>query len=66
MKNDTSLKEYYINLQNMYSNAVSMLNALNQSLTTSSSEIEVTIADSDDVKQTIRIPSFLYLENKLE
>ena len=66
MKNDTSLKEYYINLQNMYTNAVSMLDALNKSLTTSSSEIEVLLANSDDTKQTIRIPSFLYLENKLE
>ena len=66
MNNDTSLKEYYLNLQSLYNKAVNMLMALNSSLTTSSAEIELNIADTDDVENIIRIPSFIYLENKLE
>lgn len=66
MNNDTSLKEYYINIQNLYNKALNMLMALNASLTTSSSEIEVNVSDTDDATSTIRIPSFVYLENKLE
>ena len=66
MHNDSSLKEYYINIQRMYNNAVNMLTAINQSLRTSASEIEVKISDTDDVESVIRIPSFLYLENKID
>lgn len=66
MNNDTSLKEYYIKLQKMYNSAVDMLTAINQSLTTSSAEIEVNVIDTDDSSTTVRIPSFIYLENKLE
>lgn len=66
MNNDTSLKEYYVNLQSLYNRAVNMLLALNTSLTTSASQVEVNVADTDDASSTIRIPSFLYLENKLE
>ena len=64
-KND-SIKEYYINLQTLYNNAVKMLTGINQSLSTSASEVTVTVADSNNVTSTVRIPSFLYLENKLE
>ena len=66
MNNDTSLKEYYLNLQSLYNKAVNMLMALNSSLTTSSAEIELNVADTDDANSIIRIPSFIYLENKLE
>ena len=66
MNNDSSLKEYYVKLQNMYTNVVNMLTAINQSLSTSASEITVNVVDTDDTTSTIRIPSFLYLENKLE
>lgn len=66
MDKTNSLKQYYVSLQKLYSNAVNILTAINQSLNTSSSEITVTIADTDDTVQSIRIPSFLYLENKLE
>lgn len=64
-KNDT-LKEYYVKLHELYNSAVNMLTAINQSLTTSASEITVDVADTDDTHTTVRIPSFLYLENKLE
>lgn len=66
MHNDSSLKEYYINIQRMYNNAVNMLTAINQSLRTTASEIEVKISDTDDTESVIRIPSFLYLENKID
>ena len=66
MNNDTSLKEYYLNLQSMYNKAINMLMALNSSLTTSSAEIELNISDTDDASSNIRIPSFIYIENKLE
>lgn len=61
-----SLKEYYVKLQRMYDNCYNMLTAIQQSLSTTASEITVTVADSDDAETNIRIPSFLYLENKLE
>ena len=64
MNNDTALKEYYVNLQKMYNKAVSMLSAINQSLTTSAPEILVNVADSDDATSMERIPS--YLESRLE
>ena len=65
MKNDT-LKDYYINLETLWNNAVNILTAINQSLHTNSSEITVNITDTDDSVSTVRLPSFLYLENKLE
>jgi hypothetical protein len=66
MNNDTSLKEYYLNLQSLYNKAVNMLMALNSSLTTSAAEIELNVADTDEAETIVRIPSFIYLENKLE
>lgn len=61
-----SLKEYYIKLQGLYDNCYNMLTAINQSLSTNAPEITVDIADTDDAVTTLRIPSFLYMENKLE
>ena len=61
-----SLKEYYISIEKMMNNAVSMINAMNQALSTSSSEILVNIVNGDDTVSTIRIPSFLFIENKIE
>ncbi len=61
-----SLKEYYIKLQRLYDNCYNMLTAINQSLSTNASEITVSVADTDDTTTTLRIPSFLYMENKLE
>ena len=66
IESNDSLKEYYVKLNGLYKNALNLLTAINQSLSTNSSEITVTIADTDDVETTVRIPSFLYLENKLE
>lgn len=64
---NNSLKEYYIKLQSLYNNAVNMITAINQSLTTSAAEISLNIEDVSSNKQTtVRIPSFIYLENKLE
>ena len=64
-KNNT-IKDYYIRLERMYINVMNMLTSLNQSLVSNSSEVTVTVTDTNDVKSTLRIPSFLYLENKLE
>lgn len=64
--NTDSLKEYYVKLQGMYVNVVNMLTAINQSLSSTSSEITVSVVDTDDAKTVVRIPSFLYLENKIE
>ena len=36
---NNSLKEYYVKLQGMYNNAVNLLTAINQSLSTSASEV---------------------------
>lgn len=61
-----SIKDYYIRLERMHNNVYNMLSAINQSLISNTSEVTVTVADSDDAVSTLRIPSFLYLENKLE
>ena len=43
------------------------MTAINQSFQTSASEITVSYLDNtDDIYKNIRIPSFLYLENKIE
>ena len=63
---NNSIKEYYVNLQGLYNNAVNLLTAINQSLTTSASEVSITVTNNDNTSSVIRIPSFLYLENKLE
>lgn len=66
MNNNSSLKEYYVKIQQLYANAVNMLTAINQSFNSNSSEITINYIDTDDVTQSVRIPSFLYLENKIE
>ena len=65
-KTSDSLKEYYVDLHKLYNNAVNMLSAINQSLTTSGTEVEVSILDSDNTFSTVRIPSFIHLENRIE
>ena len=69
MEQNNSIKEYYIKLEKMMSNVVNMMTALNTALSSSSSEIEISLVNtdnSDDATSSVRIPSFLYLENKLE
>ena len=61
-----SLKEYYIKLQRLYDNCYNILTAIDQSLATNAPEITVSVADTDDVVTTLRIPSFLYMENRME
>ena len=61
-----SLKEYYIKLQALYDNCYNILTAIDQSLSTNAPEITVNVTDTDDAVTTLRIPSFLYMENKLE
>lgn len=63
---ESTLKEYYIKLTRMYDTVITMLTALNQSLSSTSPQITVTVADTDDAVTTVRIPSFLYLESKVE
>lgn len=66
MNNDATLRDYYIKIQNLYNNAVTMLTAINKSLTTSSSSIEVSLTEDGNVIEKMNIPSFLYLDSKLE
>lgn len=62
---NNSLKEYYIKLTQLYNNALSMTEAMNQSLSSNSSNITVTMT-LDDGEKTVTIPSLLYLESRLE
>lgn len=72
MGNETnnSIKEYYIKIEKMMNNAVNILTAINQSLSTQSPEINVelvnTDTDNDNISTSLRIPSYLYLESKIE
>ena len=66
VNNTDSLKDYYVKLQGLYNNAVNILTAINQSLVSNASEITIDVADTDDTTTTVRIPSFLYMENKIE
>ena len=63
MEQNNSIKEYYIKLEKMMSNVVNMITALNTALSSSSSEIEINLVNtdnSDDGTSSVRIPSFLY------
>ena len=62
----SSLKEYYVNIERMMSNALSMINAMNQALVTSSSQITVNLINGDNTTSEVKIPSFIYLEHKIE
>lgn len=65
--NNTSLKDYYKNIQGLYTNAVNMMSAINQSLTSNSSKVYVNLINNDgEVYTRVQLPSMLYLENKLE
>lgn len=66
MTSDT-LKEYYIKLEKLWTDGLNVLNAINQSLKTNTENVEVYITDNTSDNQVrYKIPSFLYLENKLE
>ena len=63
---NNSIKEYYIQLKQIADNAVTLLNGINSSFTSYSPEVNIQLVNSDNTVQTIKIPSFLYLENKIE
>lgn len=66
MTNNNSIKDHYIKIQELYANAVNILTAINQSFQSSSSEVTVKFLDTDDVEKTVRIPSFMWLESRVE
>lgn len=63
---NNSIKEYYIQLKQIADNAVTLLNGINSSFTSYSPEVHIQLANSDGTVQSVTIPSFLYLENKIE
>ena len=62
---NNSLKEYYVQLTKLYNKAVSMIEAMNQSLSSTSSNVSVTV-EVDNETKTLSIPSLFYLESKIE
>ena len=66
MNNTNTLKEYYIKIFDLYNNCVNMLTSLNQSLSTASPQVSLNITDSDGTTHETKIPSFIYLDNKLD
>lgn len=62
---NNSLKEYYVQLTKLYNNAISMIEAMNQSLTSSASQVTVNVNVGNEQK-TLTIPSVFYLEGKVE
>ena len=66
MNTTNTLKEYYIKIYNLYNNCVNMLTALNQSLSTSSPQVTINITEENGEVTETKIPSFIYLENKLD
>ncbi len=66
MNSTNTLKEYYIKIFDLYNNCVNMLTSLNQSLSTASPQVSLNIIDSDGISHETKIPSFIYLDNKLD
>lgn len=66
MITNNSLKEYYTKLHGMYVQCYDMMKAMNQSLQTKDSEISLVVTNPTGGQETLRIPSFLYLESKIE
>ena len=62
----SSLKDYYVRLNELMENCVKILGAINQSLNTSSKSVMTNITNSDGENIIVKIPSFLYLDNRLE
>lgn len=66
MITSNSIKEYYTKLHGAYVQCYDMIKAMSQSLSTKDSEISLVSISPDGKRETIRIPSFLYLDNKIE
>lgn len=63
---NSSLKDYYVRIEELYNESVKLLLALNKSLTSNASEVNVQITNSNGTSSSIKIPSFLYIESKIE
>lgn len=59
---NNSLKEYYLELKKISENALTILNGINNAFTAYTPDVVITLNDDT----TVRIPSFLYLEDKIE
>lgn len=66
MEANNSIKEYYFKVVSLYNNCVNILTAINQSLVTNSPQVVINVSDQYDNVTEMKIPSFLYLENRLE
>lgn len=66
MITNNSIKEYYTKLQGLYSQCYDMLSAMNESLSTKSPQITMKMTSLDGTQKEVRIPSMLYIENKIE
>ena len=60
---NNSLKDYYIQLHKLSSNNTKIMNAISESFKSYNPEVVINLDDSDE---QLHIPSFIYLENKLE
>ena len=60
---NNSLKEYYIQLHKLSNNLTKIMNAISESFKSYSPEVVINLDDSDE---QLHIPSFIYLENKVE
>ena len=65
MENNNTIKEYYIKILDLYNNCINILTALNQSLTTTSPQVVVNIVDSENNIIEQKIPSYVFIENRL-
>lgn len=66
MITNNSIKEYYTKLHGMYVQCYDMIKAMTQSLSTRDSQISLVVTNPQGERETLRIPSFLYLDNKIE
>lgn len=66
MITSNAIKEYYTKLHGAYVQCYDMIKAMSQSLSTKDSEISLVTVSPNGKRETVRIPSFLYLDNKIE
>lgn len=65
MNSENTIKEYYIKLLDLYNNCINIITALEQSLTTTSPQVVIKITDAENNVVEQKIPSYIFLENKL-
>lgn len=66
MITNNNIKDIWTKLHGMYVQCYDIMKAMSQSLSTKDSQISLVTVNPQGERETIRIPSFLYLENKLE